>query len=207
MRGLKNDQGYYEFYIKPLGREEFTIKPQYADATEFFTSIKDKVNGAKTREKVGQKYCEIAERYPEHLTNLVHPSTEGINTERLSNISISRDYKSPQIVLQAEIDGEKVSKLLSVDYWWRHEAVEDKAAYDFALAANIFEKELGRKETQSENINEDIPDNQEKKREPVSVQSAKDSVENGEGEDQQDNTPEETIEQDEKKQVRRGLHR
>ena len=207
MRGLKNDQGYYEFYIKPLGREEFTIKPQYADATEFFTSFKDKVNGAKTREKVGQKYCEIAERYPEHLTNLVHPSTEGINTERLSNISMSRDYKSPQIVLQAEIDGEKVSKLLSVDYWWRHEAVEDKAAYDFALAANIFEKELGRKETQSENINEDITDNQEKKPEPVSVQSAKDSMENGEGEEQQDNTPEETIEQDEKKQVRRGFHR
>ena len=207
MRGLKNDQGYYEFYIKPKGREEFTIKPQYADATEFFTSFKDKVNGAKTREKVGQKYCEIAERYPEHLTNLVHPSTEGINTERLSNISMSRDYKSPQIVLQAEIDGEKVSKLLSVDYWWRHEAVEDKAAYDFALAANIFEKELGRKETQSENINEDITDNQEKKPEPVSVQSAKDSMENGEGEEQQDNTPEETIEQDEKKQVRRGFHR
>ena len=207
MRGLKNDQGYYEFYIKPLGREEFTIKPQYADATEFFTSFKDKVNGAKTREKVGQKYCEIAERYPEHLTNLVHPSTEGINTERLSNISMSRDYKSPQIVLQAEIDGEKVSRLLSVDYWWRHEAVEDKAAYDFALAANIFEKELGRKETQSENINEDITDNQEKKPEPVSVQSAKDSMENGEGEEQQDNTPEETIEQDEKKQVRRGFHR
>ena len=207
MRGLKNDQGYYEFYIKPKGREEFTIKPQYADATEFFTSFKDKVNGAKTREKVGQKYCEIAERYPEHLTNLVHPSTEGINTERLSNISMSRDYKSPQIVLQAEIDGEKVSKLLSVDYWWRHEAVEDKAAYDFALAANIFEKELGRKETQSENINEDITGNQEKKPEPVSVQSAKDSMENGEGEEQQDNTPEETIEQDEKKQVRRGFHR
>ena len=208
MRGLKNDQGYYELYIKPVGREEFTIKPQYADTTEFFTSFKDKVNGAKTREKIGQKYCEIAERYPEHLTNLVRPSTEGINTERLGKVSMSRDYKSPQIVLQAEIDGEKVSKLISIDHWWRHEAVEDKTAYDFALAANIFGKELGRKETLSEKVNEDVTDGQEKIPEPVAVQSAKDGTDNSEGEsDSQENAQVETIEQDDKKQVRRGFHR
>ena len=87
---------------------------------------------------------------------------------------------------------------------WLVESEEYRSDYKYALASKVFAEKLNLANSEKSDISVDTNDTQEKKPEPVSVQSAKGSVENGEGDEQKDTTTDETIEQDENKQVRRG---
>ena len=198
IRGLKNDKGHYELYIKPVGKPEFTVKAQYADVTAFYKSLDNpnKREGEETRKAIGQKYYELVKTNPEFLTNLLNPNTEGINIDRLESVNVTKDPDTKKPLFSVKIDGQRYEKTVPNEIWQRFWTTSDPATYKRAYAAVLFEKELGRKETQDESIGRESPDTEEKKPVPVEIQD--DAI------DGQDNTTEPDIEQDDKKEIRRG---
>ena len=198
IRGLKNDEGHYELYVKPVDKPEFTVRAQYADVTAFYKSFDNpnKKEGEEIRKAIGQKYYELVQIQPEHLTTLLKPNTEGINIDRLESVNVTKDPETKKPVFSVKIDGKRYEKTVPNEIWQRFWTTSDPAAYKRAYAAVLFEKELGRVEMLVEGVSRDTPVREEKKGEPVAVQSQYLSC--------QENDSDNDIVQDDKKETRRG---
>ena len=207
---IRNDDRRFELCIYPDGEKPLSIEPEFDDIDKFFKILKmpNKNESSLLREAMGQKYYYKAQEHPEIKTSLLEPSVSDEIKNRLDKVVVTKDYNTNKPILIASIDGElQPVTNISVDQYqrmWLVESEEYRSDYKYALASKVFAEKLNLANSEKSDISVDTNDTQEKKPEPVSVQSAKGSVENGEGEEQQDTTPEETIEQDEKKEIRRG---
>ena len=207
---IRNDDRRFELCIYPDGEKPLSIEPDFDDIDKFFKILKmpNKNESSLLREAMGQKYYYKAQEHPEIKTSLLEPSVSDEIKNRLDKVVVTKDYNTNKPILIASIDGElQPVTNISVDQYqrmWLVESEEYRSDYKYALASKVFAEKLNLANSEKSDISVDTNDKQEKKPEPVSVQSAKGSVENGEGDEQQDTTPDETIEQDENKQVRRG---
>ena len=207
---IRNDEKRFELCIYPDGEKPLSIEPEFDDIDKFFKILKmpNKNESSLLREAMGQKYYYKAQEHPEIKTSLLEPSVSDEIKNRLDKVVVTKDYNTNKPILIVSIDGElQPVTNISVDQYqrmWLVESEEYRSDYKYALASKVFAEKLNLANSEKSDISVDTNDTQEKKPEPVSVQSAKGSVENGEGEEQQDTTPDETIEQDENKQVRRG---
>ena len=207
---IRNDDRRFELCIYPDGEKPLSIEPDFDDIDKFFKILKmpNKNESSLLREAMGQKYYYKAQEHPEIKTSLLEPSVSDEIKNRLDKVVVTKDYNTNKPILIASIDGElQPVTNISVDQYqrmWLVESEEYRSDYKYALASKVFAEKLNLTNSEKSDISVDTNDTQEKKPEPVSVQSAKGGVENGEGEEQLDTTPDETIEQDENKQVRRG---
>ena len=207
---IRNDDRRFELCIYPDGEKPLSIEPDFDDIDKFFKILKmpNKNESSLLREAMGQKYYYKAQEHPEIKTSLLEPSVSDEIKNRLDKVVVTKDYNTNKPILIASIDGElQPVTNISVDQYqrmWLVESEEYRSDYKYALASKVFAEKLNLANSEKSDISVDTNDTQEKKPEPVSVQSAKGGVENGEGEEQLDTTPDETIEQDENKQVRRG---
>ena len=207
---IRNDERRFELCIYPDGEKPLSIEPEFDDIDKFFKILKmpNKNESSLLREAMGQKYYYKAQEHPEIKTSLLEPSVSDEIKNRLDKVVVTKDYNTNKPILIVSIDGElQPVTNISVDQYqrmWLVESEEYRSDYKYALASKVFAEKLNLANSEKSDISVDTNDTQEKKPEPVSVQSAKDSMENGEGEEQQDTTPDETIEQDEKKEIRRG---
>ena len=194
---LKNFNGRLEMYIVPKEGKPVSIEPTYNDIQEYFNAVKmtDKEAAMDKKKSLGVKYYNKALENPELQTDLLAPKTEGIESDRIKNINIVKNENGTSEI-HVKIDNEYYKKPLTFDQYQRLWIVTDKEAYKLALTSVLFEKELGRKETQDESIVRESPDTEEKKPIPVEIQD--DAI------DGQDKTTEPDIEQDDKKEIRRG---
>ena len=207
---IRNDEKRFELCIYPDGEKPLSIEPEFDDIDKFFKILKmpNKNESSLLREAMGQKYYYKAQEHPEIKTSLLEPSVSDEIKNRLDKVVVTKDYNTNKPILIVSIDGElQPVTNISVDQYqrmWLVESEEYRSDYKYALASKVFAEKLNLANSEKSDISVDTNDTQEKKPEPVSVQSAKGGVENGEGEEQQDTTPDETIEQDEKKEIRRG---
>ena len=207
---IRNDDRRFELCIYPDGEKPLSIEPDFDDIDKFFKILKmpNKNESSLLREAMGQKYYYKAQEHPEIKTSLLEPSVSDEIKNRLDKVVVTKDYNTNKPILIASIDGElQPVTNISVDQYqrmWLVESEEYRTDYKYALASKVFAEKLNLANSEKSDISVDTNDTQEKKPEPVSVQSANGSVENGEGEEKQDTTPDETIEQDEKKEIHRG---
>ena len=207
---IRNDERRFELCIYPDGEKPLSIEPEFDDIDKFFKILKmpNKNESSLLREAMGQKYYYKAQEHPEIKTSLLEPSVSDEIKNRLDKVVVTKDYNTNKPILIVSIDGElQPVTNISVDQYqrmWLVESEEYRSDYKYELASKVFAEKLNLANSEKSDISVDTNDTQEKNPEPVSVQSAKGSVENGEGEEQQDTTPDETIEQDEKKEIRRG---
>ena len=204
---IRNDEGHFELCIYPDGEKPISVEPEFADIDKFFKIIKmpNKDESNALREAMGQKYYYKAQEHPEIETKLLEPSVSEDVKNQFDKVIITKNVDTNKPIIIATIDGEKQPVTdISIDQYQRMWLVEDeqyRSEYKYALAEKIFAEKLNLDKSEKSDLAQDIEDMQEKKPEPVAVQSTYVETEDGEV---QENAQEESIEQDEQKQVRRG---
>ncbi len=146
-------------YIKPEGKESFSIYPDKADLNRFFTTLKqaqDNLDGL--RMELAQKYYALSEVKPDLKVDLFSTSEKDVDMDRIEKVNVFR-AKNDVILCAATIKGEEkvAPRVVSPSQWQRMWIADDKTEYKKHLAATLFADILRKGQTQEENTAEKDP--------------------------------------------------
>lgn len=160
---FKDDNGRWAFYIKPHDEKGFSVYPDKEDTNRFFSTIRQgqMQESDRLRMELGKKYYELVKANPSLAFNIFNQVPEGVDTSRISRVSIYKT-KEDKIMCSPKIEGVENVRPREVtrDQWNRMFVTDDMAEYKTSLAAKLFADILGAKvaktEEQSiENVGED----------------------------------------------------
>jgi hypothetical protein len=172
---LQDDKCRWTLYIKPEGKDGFSIYPDKADLNLFFTTLKQSMNNlGNIRSELANKYYALSETHPELKVDLFGSSAQDIDLNKIERIAI---YKTKDgIFCAASINGEKVApRSVTPQQWQRMWIAEDKNEYKRHLAATLYadilnigashEKSTNEKTAQEvENANQNENQSEEERR-------------------------------------------
>lgn len=172
---LQDDKCRWTLYIKPEGKDGFSIYPDKADLNLFFTTLKQSMNNlGNIRSELANKYYALSETHPELKVDLFGSSAQDTDLNKIERIAI---YKTKDgIFCAASINGEKVApRSVTPQQWQRMWIAEDKNEYKRHLAATLYadilnigashEKSTNEKTAQEvENANQNENQSEEERR-------------------------------------------
>jgi hypothetical protein len=188
---VQDDNKRWAMYIKPEGKESFSIYPDKADLNRFFTTLKqaqDNLDGL--RMELAQKYYALSEVKPDLKVDLFSTSEKDVDMDRIEKVNVFR-AKNDVILCAATIKGEEkvAPRVVSPSQWQRMWIADDKTEYKKHLAATLFADILRKGQTQEENTAEKESKETEQKQTEHAVQ--KQSEETKKKEKQQEENPQE----------------
>ena len=135
---IQDDKCRWALYIKPEGKDGFSIYPDKADLNLFFTTLKQSMNNlCNVRSELANKYYALSETQPELKVDLFGSGAQDTDLNKIERIAI---YKTKDgIFCAASINGEKVApRSVTPQQWQRMWVAEDKNEYKRHLAATLY---------------------------------------------------------------------
>ena len=148
---VQDDNKRWAMYIKPEGKESFSIYPDKADLNRFFTTLKqaqDNLDGL--RVELAQKYYALSEVKPDLKVDLFSTSEKDVDMDRIEKVNVFR-AKNDVILCAATIKGEEkiAPRVVSPSQWQRMWIADDKTEYKKHLAASLFADVLRKDQNNS----------------------------------------------------------
>ncbi len=153
---VQDDNNRWALYIKPEGKEAFSVYPDKNDLNRFFFTLKQaQATMNNLRKELAEKYYTMAEVKPELKVDLFGPHENEQNMNRIQKVNIFK-AKNDVILCAATIEGaDKVQpRVVSPSQWQRFWLAEDKDSYKKNLAANLFADVLQQTRQQADNSHE-----------------------------------------------------
>ena len=140
---IQDDKNRWALYLKPEGKEGYSVYPDKADLNQFFTTLKQSMDNINdVRNELAQKYYAKAETQPELKVDLFGGNTEGGDMNRIDRVSLFKTTANgtdkPKIFCSAMIDGQRQTAQITSSQWQRMWIAEDKQSYKKHLAATLF---------------------------------------------------------------------
>ena len=214
-RYIKNDEGRFEIYIKPADGKAITVLPMPDILDDYLRTFNmdDKSAAQDKRKDIAQKLLDIAQRYPEAITDTLYPKTDGVDLSKIQSANITKSEDSGKYLIFMESEGKKHCKEITESQYKRLFLVDDMKEYKVALAGKLFAQELGH-EVLNAQAQEKSEQQKEAKPESDDIDRGNSkNVNRADTDDNSVNTPDESVEtqsesevneEDENKQVRRG---
>lgn len=150
---VQDNNNRWALYIKPEGKEAFSVYPDKNDLNRFFSTLKQaQATMNNLRKELAEKYYTMAEVKPELKVDLFGPHENEQNMNRIQKVNIFK-AKNDVILCAATIEGaDKVQpRVVSPSQWQRFWLAEDKDSYKKNLAANLFADVLQQTRQQADN--------------------------------------------------------
>ena len=149
-RCIKDDTGKYAFFLKPEGESSFSIYPTKEQRNRYFMSAnEEKTDRDKIRYDISQEAYRYARDHPAEKHELIMPRVSpGIDMSRISHARLTRDARSGNTYIKAEIDGVAHTQKISNEQWSRLWLADDMKNYKISLAAHVFASVLIKSEGQ-----------------------------------------------------------
>jgi antirestriction protein ArdC len=186
---VQDDNKRWAMYIKPEGKESFSIYPDKADLNRFFTTLKQAQDNLDSlRVELAQKYYALSEVKPDLKVDLFGTSEKDVDMDRIEKVNVFR-AKNDVILCAATIKGEEkiAPRVVSPSQWQRMWIADDKTEYKKHLAATLFADILRKGQTMEENTAEKESKETEQKQTEHAVQ--KQSEETKKEQKQQEEKP------------------
>lgn len=152
---IQDDEKRWALYIKPEGKEGYSVYPDKEDVNRFFTTLKQAMqNISAVRGELASKYYLLAESRPELKADLFSTNVQGIDLNRIERVSV---YKTRQDGIQcaATIDGQQLQpRSVTPQQWQRMWVADDPVKYKKHLAATLFADMLRKERSQEETTGE-----------------------------------------------------
>ena len=214
-RYLKNDNGRFEIYIKPADGKAITVLPMPDILDDYLKTfnMEDKSAAQEKRKEISQKLLDIAQRYPEAITDTLYPKTDGVDLSKIQSANITKSADSNKYLIFMETDGKKHCKEITEQQYKRLFLVDDMKEYKVALAGKLFAQELGHEVSNTQTQGQSEQQKETKTETDEVDRGNSKNVNRADTDDKSVNTPveaeetqseDESNEQDENKQVRRG---
>ncbi len=172
---VQDDDKRWALYIKPEGKDAFSVYPDKNDLNRFFSTLKQaQTTMDDLRVELAQKYYTLAEVKPELKIDIFGPHENELELNRIQKVNIFK-AKNDVILCAATIDGaEKPQpRVVSPSQWQRFWLAEDRDTYKKNLAANIFADVL--RQTQHQAVREDDKETKQNASEPT-IESKKEAT-------------------------------
>ena len=153
---IQDDKCRWALYIKPEGKDGFSMYPDKADLNLFFTTLKQSMNNLGiVRSELANKYYALSETQPELKVNLFGSGAQDTDLNKIERIAI---YKTKDgIFCAASINGEKVApRSVTPQQWQRMWVAEDKNDYKRHLAATLYADILNIGASHEKNTSEKV---------------------------------------------------
>ena len=214
-RYIKNDNGRFEIYIKPADGKAITVLPMPDILDDYLKTfnMEDKSAAQEKRKEISQKLLDIAQRYPEAITDTLYPKTDGVDLSKIQSANITKSADSNKYLIFMETDGKKHCKEITEQQYKRLFLVDDMKEYKIALAGKLFAQELGHEVSNTQTQGQSEQQKETKAETDEVDRGNSKNVNRADTDDKSVNTPveseetqseDESNEQDENKQVRRG---
>ena len=214
-RYIKNDNGRFEIYIKPADGKAITVLPMPDILDDYLKTfnMEDKSTAQEKRKEISQKLLDIAQRYPEAITDTLYPKTDGVDLSKIQSANITKSADSNKYLIFMETDGKKHCKEISEQQYKRLFLVDDMKEYKIALAGKLFAQELGHEVSNTQTQGQSEQQKETKAETDEVDRGNSKNVNRADTDDKSVNTPveseetqseDESNEQDEDKQIRRG---
>ena len=167
---MKDDNGKWALYLKPLGEDGFALHPDTKDLNQFFTTLKhgDKDACDQLRNELSQKYYLVATAKPKLKFDIFGMDASQEDIDRISHVSIFRTKDSKLMLMPTIQDvGKQRPREITQQQWQRLWLAEDMAAYKTHLAAKLFADVLhpdvelaeGEKVSAKDKVNSEVDKN------------------------------------------------
>ncbi len=138
---VQDDNKRWALFVKPEGREAFTVYPDKADINRFFTTLKQsQASIDDVRVELGNKYFAMTEAKPELKVDIFGKEhTAEVDLNRIQKVSLFKT-KSDVILCAATIEGvgRLEPKVISPQQWQRLWLAENREDYKKNLAAKLY---------------------------------------------------------------------
>lgn len=136
---IQDDKERWALYLKPEGKEGYSIYPNKDDLNRFFVTLKQSLEGLdRVRQELAHKYYTMAETKPELKVDLFGSDTEDTDLGRIERVSLFKT-KNSGYLCAATIDGKKMEpRGVTARQWQRMWLAENKDEYKRHLAATLF---------------------------------------------------------------------
>ena len=136
---VQDDSSRWALYIKPEGKEGYSVYPDKDDLNRFFTTLKQSLdNMDKIRGELALKYHSLAESRPELKVDLFHTSDEGIDLSRIQRVSVFKT-RNGAILCAPTIDNQRLQpRSVTPQQWQRMWIAADRNGFKQHLAATLF---------------------------------------------------------------------
>ena len=160
---IRDDNNRWALYLKPEGKNGYSIYPDKADLNQFFSTLKQSMdNLEKVRMELANKYYALAEHKPELKIDLFKSDVSPEMLNSIERVSLFKT-KSGEIRCAATIHGEKQEpRNITSQQWQRMWLCENKDDYKRHLAASLFADILRKGNTQEQQTKEQ-PTHEEQK--------------------------------------------
>ncbi len=170
---IQDDKMRWALYLKPEGKDGYSIYPDKADLNHFFTTLKQSMDNLdKVRNELANKYYALAETKPDLKVDLFGSNTDEIDLNKIQRVSVFRTKDGIQCA--AVINGEKLQpRSVTPQQWQRMWVSEDKNEYKRHLAATLYADVL------KVDVNQDLTTSEKNSRE-ISTEKQPEPEENEE---------------------------
>ena len=160
---IRDDNNRWALYLKPEGKNGYSIYPDKADLNQFLSTLKQSMdNLEKVRMELANKYYALAEHKPELKIDLFKSDVSPEMLNSIERVSLFKT-KSGEIRCAATIHGEKQEpRNITSQQWQRMWLCENKDDYKRHLAASLFADILRKGNTQEQQTKEQ-PTHEEQK--------------------------------------------
>lgn len=147
----QDDKNRWALYIKPEGREGYSVYPDKADTNKFFMTLKQNLSNIDAvRMELANKYHTMVQAKPDLKVDLFGGNAEGIDLNKIERVSVFK-AKSGAMLCAATIDGERQQpRRVTQAQWQRIWLAEDKVDYKKHLAASLFADVLQQGQAQEQ---------------------------------------------------------
>ena len=170
---IQDDSKRWAMYIKPEGKEAFSIYPDKSDLNRFFSTLKQaQDNVDNLRIELAQKYYALSEVKPDLKVDLFSTPAKDVDMDLIEKVSIFRT-KNDVILCSASIKGmeKQPPRVVSPSQWQRLWIAEDKNDYKKHLAATLFADVLRKGQNLEQTSNEKQEQEVENKQKEQTVAS------------------------------------
>ena len=138
---VQDDNKRWALFVKPEGKEAFSVYPDKADINRFFTTLKQSQSTIDdVRLELANKYYAMTEAKPELKVDLFgNGHTSEVDLNRIQKVSLFKS-KSDVILCAASIEGagKLEPKVVTPQQWQRMWLAENKDEYKKNLAAKLW---------------------------------------------------------------------
>ncbi len=138
---VQDDNKQWALFVKPEGREAFTVYPDKADINRFFTTLKQSQTSIDdVRLELGNKYFAMTEARPELKVDIFGKGqTAEVDLNRIQKVNLFKS-RNDVILCAATIEGvgRLEPKVISPQQWQRLWLAENREDYKKNLAAKLY---------------------------------------------------------------------
>ncbi len=162
---VQDDNKRWALYVKPEGKEAFTVYPDKADINRFFTTLKQsQASIDDVRVELGNKYFAMTEAKPELKVDIFGKGqTAEVDMNRIQKVNLFKS-RNDVILCAATIEGvgRLEPKVVSPQQWQRLWLAENREEYKKGLAAKLYADVL-----QQTRSTEEVKDNHKEEKAKV----------------------------------------